>query len=157
MLWFSSGSIIFKNGSKWQYWNIIQRVLKLWETTARFISHLLETSGNHPVHFLLLPVHGAMNHSGTLLWLMLRSPSFYQGANCQVWSSSLDDTWRQRPNQRLPYKIVDLKSNCMEYFNKLHTQAIFLTFQVSCQVALWPWLIPGVHASWKEKSRANSI
>ena len=48
-----------------------------------------------------------MNHSETPLWLMIRSPSFYQGANCQVWSSIFDDTWRQRPNQRLPYKFVN--------------------------------------------------
>ena len=81
--------------------------LKLWEITASFISLYWKHEENTPVHFWLLPVHGAMNHSGTPLWLMLRSPSFYQGANCQVWSSRFDDTWRQRPNQRLPYKLVD--------------------------------------------------
>ena len=93
--------------SKWQYWNVFQRALKLWEITASFYFSLLETSGKKPVHYWLLPVHGAMNHSGTPLWLMLRSPSFYQGANCQVWSSTLDNTWSQRPNQRLPFKLVD--------------------------------------------------
>ena len=32
-----------------------------------YIFGILETSGKQPVHLLLLPVHGAMNHSGTLL------------------------------------------------------------------------------------------
>ena len=93
MLWFSSKSIIQKNGNI----GIFQRALKLWEITASFIS-LHWKHRITPIHFWLLPLHGAMNHSGTPLWLMLRSPSFYQGANCQVWSSSFDDTWRQRPN-----------------------------------------------------------
>ena len=51
-----NGSIgIFFNGTK-----IMGNHSKL------YIS-LLETSGEHPVHFKLLPVHGAMNHSGTPL------------------------------------------------------------------------------------------
>ena len=61
--------------SKWQYWNIFQRSLKLWEITASFIALYWK----HSVHFWLLSVHGAMNQSKTLLWLMLRSLSFYQG------------------------------------------------------------------------------
>ena len=30
-----------------------------------------------------------------------------QGAICQVWSSWLDATWLQNPNQSLAYKLVD--------------------------------------------------
>ena len=73
----------------------------------RGLESLLETSGEHPVHFLLLPVYEAMNHSETPLWLMLRPPSFYQGADCLARFSRFNNTWRQRPNQRLPYNLVD--------------------------------------------------
>ena len=57
--------------SKWQYWNIFQKALKSWEITASFITSFifssLETSWNTPCPVLLLPEHGAMYHSGTLL------------------------------------------------------------------------------------------
>ena len=74
MLWLSCKSIIQK---KWQYWNF--------SIGAKSQQVLFLSTGNvriTPIHFWLLPLHGAMNHSGTPLWLMLRSPSFYQGANC---------------------------------------------------------------------------
>ena len=56
MLWFSCKSIIQKNGNI----GIFQWALKLWEITASFIS-LHWKHWITPIHFRLLPLHGAMN------------------------------------------------------------------------------------------------
>ena len=49
-----------------------------------------------------------MNQSGTPLWLILRPPSFCQGAICQVWSSGFNDTWLQSQNWLQKYNIRDI-------------------------------------------------
>ena len=48
-----------------------------------------------PVSFSLLPMHEAMDQSGTPLGLMLRPSSICQGAVCKIWCSGFDDTWFQ--------------------------------------------------------------
>ena len=69
-------ALVFKqkfNREKLQYWNFSMGA-KIVGITQSFISLHWKHQDNS--NSWLLPLHGAMNHSGTPLWLMLRSPFF---------------------------------------------------------------------------------
>ena len=83
MLWYSSESIIFKN-SKIALLEYFSTGTKIVGNHSKFYLSLMKTSGKHPVHFWLVSLHGAINHSGTPLILKLRSPSIYQGVICPI-------------------------------------------------------------------------
>ena len=129
------------NLEKWQHWNIAQRALNLWGLTARFISHhwkhkerlFLESS-------FLIP---ASTWCYEPLWnpaiIDAQIPLFpHQGANCQVWSSRFDDTWRQRPNLRLPYKLVDFQILLLILLWNIHQRDVKKVC-IFCTKIPWQW------------------
>ena len=79
MLWYLSESIIFKN-SKIALLEYFSTGTKIVENHSKFYLSLMKTSGKHSVHFWLVSLHGAINHSGTPLILKLRSPLSTKGS-----------------------------------------------------------------------------
>ena len=57
---------------------------KIMGNHSKFYFSPLKPQENTLLFFIATPVYGAMNVSGTPLLMMLKSPSFYQWANCQV-------------------------------------------------------------------------
>ena len=93
MFCFSSENI--EKRSKWQYWNIFQLALKLWEITASWLVIYLFIF--HCCQYLEL---------WTIVQPRFDWCSYF--SLFQPWCQpKLIQQWRQRPNQRLPYKFVN--------------------------------------------------
>ena len=71
------------NPEKWQYWNILQWALKLWETTASFISLYWKHQDNTN-SFLIAASIWSFEPQWNPTIIDDQIPPFYQGASCQV-------------------------------------------------------------------------